>query len=143
MGGRLHYHWQQQRAAGTRSQTAGGSVSKRTWSHTLAREDPHHTYQRGVRLSRTAYPEIRRHVLGLGFYQFTRPFVVATPFFGDLLAFFDSFLVRLPGGQVPQNATHGHPDSLPIGLPTARAGDPTGPSPAVRRPPRSLSTATR
>src|SRR5262249_45985682 len=44
--------------------TAGGSVSKRTWSHTLAREDPHHTYRRGIRLSRTAYPEIRRHVLG-------------------------------------------------------------------------------
>jgi hypothetical protein len=79
----------------------------------------------------------------LGFYQFMRPFGVATPFSGDLLAFFDSFLVRLPGGQAVQNATHGYPDSLPTGPLTARAGDPTGPSPAVRRPPRSLSTATR
>src|SRR4051812_32022027 len=78
-----------------------------------------------------------------GFYQFTRPFVVVTPFPGGLLAFFDSFLVRLPGGQVRQNATHGYPDSLPTGPPTARAGDPTVPSPAGRRPPRSLSTATR
>src|SRR6266581_6468583 len=79
----------------------------------------------------------------LGFYQFTRPFVVATPFSGGLLAFCDSFLVRLPAGQVPQNATHGYPESLPTGPPTARAGDPTGPSPAVRRLPPSLSTATR
>src|SRR5713101_5093462 len=83
------------------------------------------------------------YVLELGFYQFTRPFVVVTPFSGGFLAFFDSFLVRLPGGQVPQNAMHGYPDSLPTGPPTARAGDPTGLSPAVRRPPRSLSTATR
>src|SRR5215831_435267 len=64
LGGRLPYPWQPQRAAGIRSQTAAGSVSKRTWSHPLAREDPHHTYRRGMRLARTAYPEIRRHVLG-------------------------------------------------------------------------------
>src|SRR5262249_5241563 len=60
----IHDQWEEKGAGGTRSERVGGRVSKRTWSHTLAREDPHHTYRRGIRLSRTADPEIRRHVLG-------------------------------------------------------------------------------
>src|SRR5215475_14195664 len=79
----------------------------------------------------------------LPFYQFTQPFVAARPFSGDLLDFFDSFSVRLLRGQGPQNATHGDRDSSPGDPPNARAGDPTDPSPAARRPLRWLSTATQ
>jgi hypothetical protein len=57
--------------------------------------------------------------------------------------FFDSFSMRRLQGQGPQNATHGDRDSSPGDPLNARAGAPTGPSPAARRPPRWLSTATR
>src|SRR6516164_7050528 len=79
----------------------------------------------------------------LPFYQFTQPSVAVSLFSGNLLDLCDSFSVQLLRGQGPQNATHGDQDSSPGGPPNAPAGDPTGPSPAVRRPPRSLSTATR
>jgi hypothetical protein len=62
---------------------------------------------------------------------------------GNLLDFFDSFSVRFLQGQESQNATHGDRDSSLGDPPNARAGDPTDPSPAARRPPRWLSTATR
>src|SRR4029450_12204458 len=79
----------------------------------------------------------------LPFYQFTQPSVAVTPYFVNLVDFFDSFSVRLLRGQGPPNATHGDRDSSPSNPPNARAGDPTGPSPAARRPPRWLSTATQ
>src|SRR5206468_6211406 len=79
----------------------------------------------------------------LPFYQFTQPSVSASPCSVNPLDFFDSFSVRLLRGQGPQNATYGDRDSSPGDLPNARAGDPTGPSPAARRPPQELSTATR
>src|ERR671924_1840535 len=78
----------------------------------------------------------------LPFYQFMQPSGAVSPFSGSLLDFFDSFSVRLLQEQGPQNATRGDPDSSPGALPNARAGDPTGPSPVARRPPRWLSTAT-
>src|SRR6476660_7671064 len=79
----------------------------------------------------------------LPFYQFTQPSVAVSPFSGNLLDFFDSFSGRLLRGQGSQNAMHGDRDSSPGDPPNARAGDPTDPSPAARRPPRWLSTATR
>ena len=79
-----------------------------------------------------------RHV-----FHFTQPSVAVSPFSGNFVDFFDSFSVRFLRGQGPQNATHGDRDSSPDDLPNARAGDPMGPSPAARRPPRWLSTATR
>src|SRR5882724_9894359 len=81
--------------------------------------------------------------LELPFYQFTQPSVSVSPCSVNSLDFFDSFSVRLLRGQGPQNATYGDRDSSPGDLPTARAGDPTGPSPAARRPPQWLSTTTR
>ena len=77
------------------------------------------------------------------FYQFTQPSVAASLCSGNPLNFFDSFSVRLLQEQGPQNATRGDRDSSPGAPPNARAGDPTGPSPAAHRPPRWLSTATR
>ena len=79
----------------------------------------------------------------LGFYQFTQPFVVVSPFFGHPLDFFERFSVRLPGGQVPHNAAHGYRASSRAGPPNGRAGDPTDPLPVACRPPRWPSTATR
>src|SRR2546421_3405954 len=81
--------------------------------------------------------------LQLPFYQFTQPSVAVCPFSGNPLGLFDSFSVRLLRGQGPQNATHGDRDSSPGDPPNARAGDPTGPWPAARRPLRWLSTATQ
>src|SRR5919205_3417538 len=77
------------------------------------------------------------------FYQFTQPSVAASPCSGNPLDFFDGFSVRLLQEQGPQNARRGDRDSSPGAPPNARAGDPTDPSPAARRPPRWLSTATR
>src|SRR5262249_60735652 len=79
----------------------------------------------------------------LPFYQFMQPSVAVSPFAGPLLDFFDSFSVRLLQEQGPQHATRGDRDSSPGAPPNARAGDPTGPSPVARRPPRWLSTVTR
>src|SRR5438128_60527 len=79
----------------------------------------------------------------LPFYQFTQPSVAVSLFSGNPLDLCDSFSVQLLRGQGPQNATHGDQDSSPGDPPTAWAGDPTGPSPAVRRPLRWLSTATQ
>src|SRR2546430_638773 len=79
----------------------------------------------------------------LPFYQFTQPSVAVSPFSGNLWDFFDSFSVRFLRGQGPQNATIGDGDSSQGAPPNARAGDPMGPSPAARNPPRWLSTATR
>src|SRR4029450_6610225 len=70
----------------------------------------------------------------LPFYQFKQPFVAASPFSGSLLDFFDSFSMRRLQGQGPQNATHGDRDSAPGDPLNARAGAPTGPSPAARPP---------
>src|SRR5262249_59394481 len=78
----------------------------------------------------------------LPFYQFTQPFVAASPCSGNSLDFFDSFSVRCLRGQGSQNATHGDQDSSPGDPPNAQAGDPTDPSPAARRPLQWLSTAT-
>ena len=83
------------------------------------------------------------HSHQLPFYQFTQPSVAVSPFSGNFVDFFDSFSVRFLRGQGPQNATHGDRDSSPGDPPNARAGDPTDPSPAARRPPRWLSIATR
>src|SRR5215831_13221567 len=77
------------------------------------------------------------------FYQFTRPSVAVSPFSGNHLGLFDSFSVRRLRGQGPQNAPHGDRDSSPGDPPNARAGGPMGPSPAARRPPRWLATATQ
>src|SRR5438128_6239810 len=82
-------------------------------------------------------------IVRLPFYQFTQPSVSASPCSVNPLDFFDSFSVRLLRGQGPQNATYGDRDSSPGDPPNARAGDPTGPLPAARRPPQWLSTATR
>src|SRR2546430_13409997 len=79
----------------------------------------------------------------LPFYQFTQPSVAVSLFSGNPLDLCDSFSVQLLRGQGPHNATHGDQDSAPGDPPNARAGDPTGPSPAVRRPLRWLSTATQ
>src|ERR1700704_2843359 len=89
-----------------------------------------------------AFPKTRNQVM-LQFYQFTQPSVAVSPFSGNLLDFFDSFSGRLLRGQGSQNATHGDRDSSPGDPPNARAGDPTGPLPAARRPLRWLSTATQ
>src|SRR5262245_22206218 len=82
-------------------------------------------------------------IIELPFYQFTQPFVAASPCSGNSLDFFDSFSVRCLRGQGSQNATHGDQDSSPGDPPNAQAGDPTDPSPAARRPLQWLSTATQ
>src|SRR5262249_31699143 len=84
-----------------------------------------------------------RIIQELPFYQFTQPFVAASPCSGNPLDFFDSFSVQCLRGQGSQNATHGDPDSSPGDPPNAQAGDPTAPSPVARRPLQWLSTATR
>src|SRR4030095_14743265 len=86
---------------------------------------------------------IYKATLFLQFYQFTQHSVAVSPCFATLLDFFYSFSVRLLQGQGPQNATYGDRDNSPGDPLSARAGDPTGPSPGVRRPPRWLSPATR
>src|SRR4030095_12759306 len=96
-----------------------------------------------VKLVDVAPMVINDFLHNLPFYQFTQPSVAVSPFSGNFVDFFDSFSVRFLRGQGPQNATPGDRDSSPDALPHARAADRMGPSPAARRPPRWLSTATR